>query len=99
MNKKAKVVPIVDCTNEKCGAKDVPASYMGCWTKEVSKGIKKVYIWVCPDCNTVLNLASALKVKKWLSIEELEKMGWKHSRKNYPTNISTDKIEIDKSKK
>lgn len=63
-------IPLIDCPE--CGAKDQPASHSGPWVK----GKKEVHIWSCPNCDAVLNLENDLKPKGWISIRELEAMGW-----------------------
>ena len=66
-----KTVPIIDCPY--CGKKDVPASHSGPYVK----GTLEVHVWSCPFCDSVLNFDRDFEPKKWISVEELEKMGWK----------------------
>ena len=65
-----KTVPIVDCPY--CGKKDVPASHTGPYVK----GTVEVNVWSCPFCDAVLNLEHDFEPKKWITIKELEEMGW-----------------------
>ena len=70
-----KIVPIIDCPY--CGEKDVPASHRGPY----SKGTIEVHIWSCPSCDSVLNFDRDFEPKKWITVEELEKMGWQKDDK------------------
>ena len=66
-----KVIPIIDCPN--CKEKDVPLSYEGTMVKE---GFPEIVIWQCTSCGSVPNILDEVKVKKWVSIKELEEMGY-----------------------
>lgn len=75
MRRDKKVIPIVDCPS--CGAKDVPLSFEGEFTK---KGRPDVVVYTCSNCNKVPNVAEDLKVKRYISIKELEELGWKQDK-------------------
>jgi uncharacterized Zn finger protein len=74
-DKTAKVIPIIDCPV--CKAKDVPLSHINTLSK---KGHPDVVIWECTNCGKVPNVAQNLKIKKYISVEELETMGWKQTK-------------------
>jgi len=84
---KDKIIPIFDCPH--CGKKDQPASHHGPYIKRIRDkkgrfmkgGYIELHIWSCPACDTCLNAVEDFKPKKWISIEELEAMGWKEEIK------------------
>jgi RNase P subunit RPR2 len=65
------MIPIIDCPA--CHAVDVPLSYEGTYQKE---GEEDVVIFTCTNCGAVPNMVAEVQIKKWLSLEELEKLGW-----------------------
>jgi len=69
--KNRKCIPVVDCPN--CGAIDVPLSFHGRYRKE---GLPIITVWSCTKCGTVPNLDEDLKVKRYISANDLEKMGF-----------------------
>ncbi len=71
MNKNKKIIPIIDCPI--CNAKDVPLSYGGTFTKP---GCPTVTIWTCTNCGKVPNVANDVQIKRYVSIAELEELGW-----------------------
>lgn len=85
--KEEKIIPIFDCPH--CGKKDQPASHHGPYIKRIRDekgrfikgGYKELHIWSCPTCDKVLNLDKDFKPKKWITVEELEAMGWKEEKK------------------
>ena len=66
-----KVIPVVDCPV--CGAKDVPLSLEVTMEKE---GHSDIEIWSCSSCGKVPNIGKDLKVKRYISIKDLKKMGY-----------------------
>ena len=66
-----KVIPVVDCPI--CGAKNVPLSYHGTFSRP---GVQDIQVWECTSCGAVPNVVKDLEVKQWISVEELKEMGW-----------------------
>lgn len=65
------IIPVIDCPI--CGAKDVPLSCDSILSKE---GESDIVVWSCSACGKVPNLAEDVKVKRCLSPEDMEKMGY-----------------------
>jgi hypothetical protein len=42
----------------------------------VKEGFPEIVIWQCTSCGSVPNILDEVKVKKWVSIKELEEMGY-----------------------
>ena len=66
-----KIIPIIDCPI--CKTKDVPLSLHSTMTKKSHPNIE---IWECTSCGKVPNLTHNIKIKKYISVKELEQMGW-----------------------
>jgi len=64
-------VPVIDCPE--CGAKDSPMSYEGTYTK---KGHPDIVLWTCSACGKVANITHDIIIKRWITAEELEAMGY-----------------------
>lgn len=67
-------IPIIDCPI--CEAKDVPLSHEATMTK----GDKAIEIWQCSSCGKVPNIANNLKIKRYISINDLKAMGFSKSK-------------------
>ncbi len=65
-----KCIPIIDCPI--CHTKDVPLSHVAAMTK----GKKTVEIWECSNCGKVPNIGEDIKVKRYISVNELLAMGF-----------------------
>ena len=76
MRKDKKVIPVIDCPI--CGAKDVPLSHEATMQKE---GKPDLEIWQCSSCGKVPNIAHDLKIKRYISMKELEELGWQQDVK------------------
>jgi len=72
MYKSDKIVPVIDCPV--CGAVDTPLSHQATVRKD---GYPDIDIWECSNCGKVPNLMQDIKVKKYVSVRDLEKTGWK----------------------
>lgn len=77
MNKTKKIIPVIDCPI--CGEKDAPLAYEATMTK---KGKPNIIVWSCAHCGKVPNLGEDIEVKKYVSIKELEELGWKQEKES-----------------
>jgi len=82
------MIPIIDCPL--CGAKDVPMSYEGTFTKE---GFPEIELWTCTNCKKVPYVEEDVPIKRWITTEELEKMGWERGSVHPKTIESEPRIE------
>jgi len=76
MRKDKKVIPIIDYPV--CGEKDVPLSLEATMQKE---GRPDLEIWQCSSCGKVPNIEHDIKIKRYISIKELEELGWESGKK------------------
>jgi len=75
------LVPIIDCPL--CGAKDVPLSHEGSFVRHETPEIR-IDLYTCSACGKVPNVEEDLVIKRWVSMVELEAMGYKRiSRARY----------------
>ena len=77
MDKDAKIIPVIDCPV--CGAEDVLLSFEATMSK---KGHQDIEIWTCSQCGKVPNVGSDIKVKHYISMADLEAMGYKSEISN-----------------
>lgn len=66
-----RLIPLIDCS--RCGAKDVPAFSKSIQTK---KGCPDISLWVCSNCGQIPYTLRDLKIKQWVTPEELKAAGF-----------------------
>lgn len=72
-NKDRKFIPVIDCPI--CGAKDAPLSFEAEFQHK-EKGRPSIIIWSCSNCGKVPNVAGDMKIKRYISINDSELMGY-----------------------
>lgn len=83
-------IPIWDCPH--CGEKDCPISTKGPWTNPLLPKGREIYISYCSNCEMVPYDES--QIKGYISIKELEAMGFTKTEEEGGENSPTKTKEV-----